>query len=330
MINPFTGKQITLNNSPTSEKHDGPTPNGGDRSVIFYLNDKWETARKDFATKAFIIEYKNGKQIHRTYADLVDRTDNALDPCGQESDGKFTKGNVCAIGGGTVSQRLRSSKSYQQAVDLLSKKTKTGWSRDLFPDSIVAQRLEPTKMTTSRVDGVILAYPKDLEHRAKRFVHEVATRSEYPKSLVRANKAIVFWDEANPDDDYWSRKYGRKFVTNATGGLGSIDFYRYGVPNPGTYVHESAHNLAKQLWGQYEPPKDSSLAMMLEVLSFHNAHDHINSSNAEKFAHLASMYVLHPDDTYKLVPKVVLEEMSKVLGVEYSAKTSHRPFQYYE
>jgi hypothetical protein len=54
----------------TSKEIKGETPHGGDRSVMYYLNDKGESVEKDKATKCEVVEYAKGKQIFRTYADL--------------------------------------------------------------------------------------------------------------------------------------------------------------------------------------------------------------------------------------------------------------------
>ena len=53
----------------TSETCDHPTPNGGIRSVIYYLNSDGKPAEKDAATQAEIVELgEDGEVVHRTYA----------------------------------------------------------------------------------------------------------------------------------------------------------------------------------------------------------------------------------------------------------------------
>jgi hypothetical protein len=56
---------------PKSELRRGKTPNGGDREVVYYFNDKWQPAEKSIATKAKIVEYDGKEPIHRVYADIT-------------------------------------------------------------------------------------------------------------------------------------------------------------------------------------------------------------------------------------------------------------------
>lgn len=41
----------------TSERRDGPTPNGGAYSVAVWMNDRGELVAKDAATQVYITEY---------------------------------------------------------------------------------------------------------------------------------------------------------------------------------------------------------------------------------------------------------------------------------
>ncbi len=51
-----------------TESHDGPTPAGGVRSEITYLDDAGRPTAKVAATKCVIIEYgADGEQLRRTY-----------------------------------------------------------------------------------------------------------------------------------------------------------------------------------------------------------------------------------------------------------------------
>lgn len=52
---------------PTHERIDGPTPNGGDYAEIFYQDADGQPCPKDKAVKAEGVEYKEGKEISRTY-----------------------------------------------------------------------------------------------------------------------------------------------------------------------------------------------------------------------------------------------------------------------
>ena len=55
----------------TSETCDHPTPNGGIRSVIYYLNSDGKPVGKGDATQAEIVELDpDGKVVLRTYAQL--------------------------------------------------------------------------------------------------------------------------------------------------------------------------------------------------------------------------------------------------------------------
>ena len=52
----------------THERYDRPTPNGGDYSEIFYMDDDGKYVDKKVATKAVIYESKNdGTAINRTF-----------------------------------------------------------------------------------------------------------------------------------------------------------------------------------------------------------------------------------------------------------------------
>lgn len=51
----------------TQETKSGPTPNGGDKSTIYYQDSTGSPTDKSTAQKAEIIEYKGDEEIHRTY-----------------------------------------------------------------------------------------------------------------------------------------------------------------------------------------------------------------------------------------------------------------------
>ena len=52
----------------THERYNRPTPNGGDYSEIFYMDDDGNYVDKKVATKAVIYECKNdGTAINRTF-----------------------------------------------------------------------------------------------------------------------------------------------------------------------------------------------------------------------------------------------------------------------
>jgi hypothetical protein len=56
---------------PTFEESKGPTPAGGVRSRIDYLNDAGESVPKSKSTKAVIVEFDaNGNPIRTTYGSL--------------------------------------------------------------------------------------------------------------------------------------------------------------------------------------------------------------------------------------------------------------------
>lgn len=55
----------------TSERKDGPTPNGGAYSIAYFQNEKGEATTKDKATRMEIVEFsKAGIELHRTYGDI--------------------------------------------------------------------------------------------------------------------------------------------------------------------------------------------------------------------------------------------------------------------
>ncbi len=56
---------------PTQEEREGPTPNGGARSVAYYRDDAGNPAEKAEATQVEIVEYDaEGKAVWRTYGRL--------------------------------------------------------------------------------------------------------------------------------------------------------------------------------------------------------------------------------------------------------------------
>ncbi len=56
----------------TSKKDDSPTPAGGVRSEMFYMDDKGNPADESVATRCEIVEYDaDGKAIQRTYGTLT-------------------------------------------------------------------------------------------------------------------------------------------------------------------------------------------------------------------------------------------------------------------
>ncbi len=56
----------------TSKTKDGPTPNGGVKSRIIYLDDAGNTVDEAVATQATIIEYDAaGEVIQRTYGTMA-------------------------------------------------------------------------------------------------------------------------------------------------------------------------------------------------------------------------------------------------------------------
>jgi hypothetical protein len=58
----------------TKKSSAGPTPNGGVRSEIHYLDDDFKPADESVATRTEIIEFDaSGEQIHRTHG-VIDRS----------------------------------------------------------------------------------------------------------------------------------------------------------------------------------------------------------------------------------------------------------------
>lgn len=53
----------------TSERRDGPTPNGGAYSIAYYRDASGKPATKDKAVEIEIVEYAaDGREVVRTYA----------------------------------------------------------------------------------------------------------------------------------------------------------------------------------------------------------------------------------------------------------------------
>lgn len=81
---------------------------------------------------------------------------------------------------------------------------------------------------------------------------------EIPQQLWDATHAVVLTHQRNRDDAMWAEIFGEKgFLSGATGGNGTITVYNNQPMRRGTFVHESAHNLAKVKWGVSEPPEGS-------------------------------------------------------------------------
>lgn len=58
----------------TEESREGPTPNGGVRSTIYYTDDEGRPADKRVATQTMIAEFgADGTVVHRTYGHLQRR-----------------------------------------------------------------------------------------------------------------------------------------------------------------------------------------------------------------------------------------------------------------
>lgn len=57
------------------ETREGPTPNGGVKSTIYYYDAKDNPTNKEDASKAVIVEYDStGKAVARTYANFPKRS----------------------------------------------------------------------------------------------------------------------------------------------------------------------------------------------------------------------------------------------------------------
>jgi hypothetical protein len=55
----------------TSERHDGPTPNGGAYAIAYFFDDARNPAPKDQATGVEVVEFDSrGEAIHRTSGTL--------------------------------------------------------------------------------------------------------------------------------------------------------------------------------------------------------------------------------------------------------------------
>jgi hypothetical protein len=54
------------------ERIDEPTPNGGDCSVAYYMDDHWNAVPKSIASRMEIVEFdKDGHSLYRTIGRLL-------------------------------------------------------------------------------------------------------------------------------------------------------------------------------------------------------------------------------------------------------------------
>lgn len=111
------------------------------------------------------------------------------------------------------------------------------------------------KMVSVVVDGVRFTFPPDASLRAAATIQGILDMKEgISKALWKANKEIIFSSQRNRSDDYWARAYNSPgFVSVATGGDGKIVVYNSSTLGPGSFAHESGHNLAKKTYGFTDP-----------------------------------------------------------------------------
>lgn len=77
--------------------------------------------------------------------------------------------------------------------------------------------------------------------------------ADLPPDMLRATTEVNVHKGANPADEYWKKKLNDpNFVSGATGGGGTMDFYHDSV-DEGTLVHEAAHNYADEEFGDTDP-----------------------------------------------------------------------------
>ena len=109
-----------------------------------------------------------------------------------------------------------------------------------------------TKMRKVKVEGVEIFYEDGLEYEASQLI---SAAGKMNPRLWRQNKKVIITNQNNKEDAHWATEFGTKgFVSAATGGDGNVVFYG-GRFNRTTLTHESAHNLAYNLWGTTSPNK---------------------------------------------------------------------------
>ncbi len=117
-----------------------------------------------------------------------------------------------------------------------------------------------------------------------------------PEKLWKVNKNIVFTEQKSNLDSHWEKEFNMPgFEAAATGGDGDIAVYNGKKMSPGTYAHESGHNLAVSLWGTVHPPADSDYGKTQKMGingRVTNAVSEYGSNNrAEDFAEACRLYV---------------------------------------
>ncbi len=151
---------------------------------------------------------------------------------------------------------------------------------------------EPMRKIT--VDGVEFRYP----HTKAGIAAAAQTlasfaRARLPAALRDVTGSVTITSQASRADKFYQKKYGRGFVTTATGGDGNIVAYRHAGLSTHEITHEAAHNFARRLWGPSQtPPPDSEYGKAQATES--PVSDYAGRDAAEDFAEAVAIY-LSPD-----------------------------------
>lgn len=123
---------------------------------------------------------------------------------------------------------------------------------------------ESQQMEGALIDGVEVRWVAGMEKNAVATLMNVYINdligNKLPMELWRINHSLFFTDQDSKDDPYWADKYGKPdFKSAASGGDGAVMVYGGRALSVGTLAHESAHNLATEIYGGTNPAPDSIL-----------------------------------------------------------------------
>jgi len=116
------------------------------------------------------------------------------------------------------------------------------------------------------VDDVIVQWNDGVLGARATVAQFLLEHTKTPAPLWHANERVVFTRQANNEDPVWAVEYDDPyFVSEATGGDGTIVVYGGRVLDNHTYYHETAHNAATQMWGSVVPPRQTEFHKLLKV-----------------------------------------------------------------
>lgn len=142
--------------------------------------------------------------------------------------------------------------------------------RTFVLDKLHDNRLEPSRVKTHGMAEAVEMVGTIIDGREIRWEDTVASERAVVNTLAnlyiedllgnrladrlwKANRAIYFTGGVNSRDAELTKEYGRKFVSAATGGDGDIVVYGNRAMSLSTLAHESAHNVATEIYGGTNP-----------------------------------------------------------------------------